>query len=244
MRVDAAALERREHGVAAQQRNLALARISAEQHGDPAELLRIGDALLRGGVVAQTHQAFSPRILTSGCRRTPCWRSTVSCTCPISCSISAALRVAVVDDEIGVLGGHRGIAEAESLEARGFDQARRVISRRIREHRAAAPFADRLRGLAAIEQRANLACVRAGRALEGEQRAEEPFIGHRRHHVAIAHLVFARQCGSAPCPAGRWCRPRRRGARSRRRTRRHSWRARRRACPEFPRRTPPGRGPT
>jgi hypothetical protein len=35
---------------------------------------------------------------------------------------------AVIDDEIGVLVGHRGIADAKSLEARRFDQARRMIS--------------------------------------------------------------------------------------------------------------------
>ena len=56
---------------------------------------------------------------------------------------------AVVDDEIGVLLGHRRIADAKAFEPRRFDQPRRMLARRVGEHRSAAPLADRLASLCA-----------------------------------------------------------------------------------------------
>ncbi len=57
MRVHLAALQRGEHGVAGEQRDLALRGIATEQHGDLAEILRLGRADLRsGGVVLEAHQ--------------------------------------------------------------------------------------------------------------------------------------------------------------------------------------------
>src|SRR6185369_4868278 len=75
MRVDALRLERFQHAVAAQQRNLALGGLAAHQHGDFSERAHAG----------------SPTIFTSVDRRTPFSSSTFCCTCSISHSMSAAL---------------------------------------------------------------------------------------------------------------------------------------------------------
>src|SRR5215472_15533140 len=101
-------------------------------------------------------------------------------------------RTAVVDDEVRVLLRHRRIADAKALEARRLDQARGVITRRIGEHRAAAPLADRLRLLAPRQQRLYLAGMRARTVLEVERGADEPLFRRGRAHRAVTHLVFAR----------------------------------------------------
>jgi len=64
MRIDAAGLERGQHGIAAQQRNLALARIAAEHDGGLAEVLWAGGAAL-GGIHDQQAHAGSPTMRTS-----------------------------------------------------------------------------------------------------------------------------------------------------------------------------------
>src|SRR5580765_4426423 len=99
-------------------------------------------------------------------------------------------RLPVVDDEIRVLGRDRGVADAKALQPRRLDQARGVIARGIGEHRAAAPLPDRLRGLAAREERAHLARMGTGALLKLQACADEPFLRHRRRHVAVAHLVL------------------------------------------------------
>src|SRR6516162_2611145 len=101
-------------------------------------------------------------------------------------------RLAVVDDEVRVLLRHRGVADAKALEPRGLDEARGVITRGIGEHRAAAPLADRLRGPALLQQLLYLADVRARTALEVELRADEPLIGLRCDHLAVAHAILVR----------------------------------------------------
>src|SRR5208282_2142322 len=101
----------------------------------------------------------------------------------------ARARRAVIDDEIGVLEGHRRISDPKALQTRGLDEARRMIARRIREHRTAAPFADGLRLLAPFEQLADRVVVGAGLALEFQARAHEPFVG-RTYDASIADLVF------------------------------------------------------
>src|ERR1700731_1599766 len=97
-------------------------------------------------------------------------------------------RAPVVDDEVRVLLRHRGIADAKALEAGAFDQARRVIARRIGEYRATTPLADGLRLLALVEQFANGVGVGAGGALEFEPRADEPLVV-RSLDAAIADVV-------------------------------------------------------
>src|SRR5213082_3487548 len=105
-------------------------------------------------------------------------------------------RLSVVDDEVGVLLGYRGAPDAKALEAGRLDEARGVVSRRVGEHRAAAPLADRLRGPAPLEERAHLALVRRGTALEAQARLEEPFIRLRRDHLAVADPVLGRGAGA------------------------------------------------
>src|SRR5207249_9345828 len=93
--------------------------------------------------------------------------------------------------EIRMLLRHRGIADAKSLQPRALDEARGVISRRVGEHRAAAPLPDRLRRAALLEERAHLALVRARTALEAQARGDEPFLGRGRDDLAIADAVLA-----------------------------------------------------
>src|SRR3984957_14231557 len=97
-------------------------------------------------------------------------------------------RAPVIDDEIRVLQGYRGIADAKALEAGAFDQTRRMIARRIGEYRSATPLADGLRLLALVEQFANRVDVDAGCAVEFEPGADEPFIV-RALHRAITDVV-------------------------------------------------------
>jgi hypothetical protein len=54
MRIDAAANERGKYRLAADQRNLALGRLAAHQHGDPPEIPRVGDAHAAHGAVRWT----------------------------------------------------------------------------------------------------------------------------------------------------------------------------------------------
>src|SRR5208283_4652567 len=92
------------------------------------------------------------------------------------------------------------IADAKSLQTGALDQARRMVARRVREHRAAAPFADRLRLPAALQQFANRVVLGSGLAFELQARADEPFAGSPAH-VAIADLVVggrARMACAAP----------------------------------------------
>src|SRR5207244_13462138 len=107
-----------------------------------------------------------------------------------------AAGLSVVDDEGGVLLGYRGAPDAKALEAGRLDEARGVVSRRVGEHRAAAPLADRLRGPAPLEERAHLALVRRGTALEAQARLEEPFIRLRPDDLAVADPVLGRGAGA------------------------------------------------
>src|SRR5207244_3059197 len=103
-----------------------------------------------------------------------------------------AAGLSVVDDEGGVLLGYRGARDAKALEAGRLDEPRGVVPRRVGEHRAAAPLADRLRGPAPLEERAHLALVRRGTALEAQARLEEPFIRHWPDDFAVADPVLGR----------------------------------------------------
>src|SRR5579871_1823673 len=132
----------------------------------------------------------TPTIRTSGRRAIPCTRSTVERTCSMRCSRSAA-RAAVIDDEIRVLTRDRGVADAVALESRGLDETRGVIARGVGEHRAAAPLADRLRLLAPREELVHLIAMGAGAALEGKLGADEPLLGCRSGHLAVADAVLA-----------------------------------------------------
>ena len=88
--IHAAALERGKHGVAGEQRDLPLARVAAEQHGDLAEVgVRRGAS--RAGQRLEPAHAASPTMRTSVVRSTWCSAATVRCTCRISASMSAAL---------------------------------------------------------------------------------------------------------------------------------------------------------
>src|SRR5581483_187930 len=89
VRIDAATPQPCEHRVAAEKRDLTLARVAAEQHGDAAELSSRGGAALECGITLQAHQFGAPMIRTSVLSLTPCCRSTVSRTWPMSCSRSA-----------------------------------------------------------------------------------------------------------------------------------------------------------
>src|SRR6516165_6228795 len=110
-------------------------------------------------------------------------------------------RLAVIDDEVRVFLRHRGIADAKTLESRGLDEARGVITRGVGEHRAAAPLTDRLRGLALLQELLHLAGVRAGTALEAELHADEPLIGRRCDHLAVADAILGRlPAARAPAP--------------------------------------------
>src|SRR5262249_27431812 len=91
MRIDAATRQRLEHGVTGKERDLTLAGVSAEQHGHPAEFVRALRTSQGVRVVGEAHQAATPITRTSGCRCTPCSRSTVSWTCRMSRSRSAAV---------------------------------------------------------------------------------------------------------------------------------------------------------
>src|SRR5690242_19323418 len=53
-------------------------------------------------------------------------------------------RLPMIDDEIGVLVGHRCVTDAVTLQASGIDEPRGVIVGRVGKYRAATPLADRL----------------------------------------------------------------------------------------------------
>src|SRR5271155_468720 len=105
-------------------------------------------------------------------------------------------RIAVVDDEVRVFLGHRGVADPEALQVGGVDEPRGVIARRVGEHRAAAPFTDRLRRLAALEQLADLLFIHSVGALKLQSRGYEPFLGYGRDHLAVADFELARRAGA------------------------------------------------
>src|SRR6516165_8523720 len=89
--LDTARLEGFQHGVAREERDLALAGITAVEHRHAAELARIADSSQPPGLVGERHLQGTPTMRTSGCSATPWTRATVSRTCPMRCSRSAAL---------------------------------------------------------------------------------------------------------------------------------------------------------
>src|SRR5450755_4107893 len=95
---------------------------------------------------------------------------------------------AMIDDEIRVLFGHGCSADPKALQARTFDQACGMVARRIGEYRTAAPFADRLGLLAALQQLAYGGVVDSRLALELQSRGDEPFIGGSPH-AAVPNLI-------------------------------------------------------
>ena len=103
LRIDAAAQERREHGVAAQERNLALARVAAEQHRHLAELARSPRAPAARVSRSSRLMRAPPRCALRSSSSTPC-----TCCHRAPHVLDQRLDVggargAVVDDEIGVL---------------------------------------------------------------------------------------------------------------------------------------------
>src|SRR6185437_23080 len=102
-------------------------------------------------------------------------------------------RRAVIDDEVGMLRRHRGIADAQSLQARGLDEARSVIAGRVGEHRAAAPLPDRLGRLALLQQSIHLAAVLGRPGFEAQPRGHEPLCRGRRLDMTVARPVLARR---------------------------------------------------
>ena len=102
-------------------------------------------------------------------------------------------RISVIDNEVRVFLGHRGIADAKTLQARRVDEPRGVIARRIGKNRPATPFANRLRRLAALEQLADLLVVDAVGALELQFRRQEPLFGSGRYDLPVADFEFARR---------------------------------------------------
>src|SRR6185312_6201369 len=98
MRVDALLAERGDHAFARHQRDLALGGRAAHQHGDLAEFVAGGHWTPPGWDLAPPVRnagdasaiAGSPRMRTSGSRSTPVFARTVSRTCAISASMSAA----------------------------------------------------------------------------------------------------------------------------------------------------------
>ena len=88
-RVDAAAQECLEHRVAAHQRDLALARVAAEEHGDLAEL-GARPCAAPGAYPREPAHATSPTMRTSVASSTRCTCATVRRTCSMSASMSAA----------------------------------------------------------------------------------------------------------------------------------------------------------
>src|SRR5690348_11605480 len=65
-----------------------------------------------------------------------------------------------------------------------------MVARRVGEHRAAAPLADRLGGLAPLQQRAHLRFIDPGLALECQSRGDEPLVPGRALDVAVADRVL------------------------------------------------------
>src|SRR5258708_7140506 len=97
-------------------------------------------------------------------------------------------RGTVVDDEVRVFQGYRGIADAKTLESCAFDQLRRVMLWRIGEYRSTAPLADGLGLLALLQQFADGIGIDAGCTFELEPGADEPFVV-RSLHAAIAVVI-------------------------------------------------------
>ena len=140
VRVDAATAQRCEHGVAGEERDLALGGRSAHQHATFPNSLH----------------AASPTIRTSGSSSTPVVARTTSRTCAISASMSAARAVALrIHDEVRVLLRDARVADREALEAAGLDQPRRMVAGRVAEHAARVRHRQRLRRDALREQLAN-----------------------------------------------------------------------------------------
>src|SRR3569623_785262 len=95
--VDAALQHGRMHRRAALERDLAFGGTAAHQHRHLAEGAGIGNLALRvHGLSFAESVAATPTMRTSGIRRTPCARSTVSTMCVIRASMSAARAVPVV----------------------------------------------------------------------------------------------------------------------------------------------------
>ncbi len=93
--------------------------------------------------------------------------------------LSSPRRVAcaVIDDEVGVLLDTEASPMRSALQARGLDEPRGVIARRVGEYRAAAPLPDRLRRLAPLEQLVAPRSSVLGRpCFEAQLRRQEPLL--------------------------------------------------------------------
>ena len=99
-------------------------------------------------------------------------------------------RLALVDDEVGVLFRNRGAADAMTLESRTLDEVGRMAARRVGEYRAAAPGADRLCRMALFEELLDRIRARVRARLEAEGPGDEPLARDRRRHAAVAVAVF------------------------------------------------------
>src|SRR5258708_21279831 len=84
-------------------------------------------------------------------------------------------RAPMVDNEVCVLLGHRGIADAKTLETGAFDQLRRVTLWRIGEYRSTTPLAAGLGLPPLLEQFADGLGVDAASAFELQPGAAAPF---------------------------------------------------------------------
>src|SRR5690606_20870007 len=101
-------------------------------------------------------------------------------------------RAARVQDEVRVLLGDDGAADALAFHARLLDEPARIVARRIAEHGAAARGAHRLRLAAFREQRADRGRRRVRVALEAERGGQEPLGGRRADDLAVTDLeLFA-----------------------------------------------------
>ena len=104
MCIDTALQQRRKTGVARLQRDLALARGAAQQHGDAAEFRGDGDVTDDLRVVTQAHQSGSPAMRNSGVSATP------------NFSLHDGLDVR---DELLHVGGGRGLDVDEEVRVLG-----------------------------------------------------------------------------------------------------------------------------
>ncbi len=132
MRIDTLLAQRAQHAVAGHERNLALRRRSAQQHGHLAEL--------------RTAHLASPTIRTSGSSSTPVLRAhRFAHVADQRLDVRGARAPAGIHDEIRVLLRHARAADRVALEAARLDEPRRVVARRIAEHAAGVGQRQRLR---------------------------------------------------------------------------------------------------
>ena len=155
-------------------------------------------------------------------------------------------RARLRDDEVGVLAGDAGAADARSLEARGIDQRGRVTARRVREDAPTVRLRDRLRLAAPADgpRPSPRGCASgrpgadAGTRRSPRRRHRGRCGGSRTRPSAAGIVVRVRR------RATRRLRPSRRRRSVDRRARPRSSAPRRRGWPGSPRRTtaPPARG--